>query len=599
MPGIWLAFNAPIDYENFEILISDQSDSSFSIYPRKNRIFYKSHNFVVGATVPDGYPISLYENQDYIVIVDGVVFGLSEQALKDKLLSICNFLPGANWQKQCIEFNKQVDGEFIILMLNKTLSYFAIFNDSLGRFPFYFVRNNRSLIAGRSINDIAKFLTKASLNKMAMACQILLEYPMDDGTILNEIKSWPAGNLIKYDGNSLSKLQPTVKWNFDITGNKISFNDIAENLSSSLARACEDRISEKNDKKIIVSLSGGYDSRVVAAAFSYMKTNFDAVTRITQLNKNNEVEIAKKIGKILNINHHFISNPVISPEMIINVSLMRDGALSADLAHMLAFLIKVRESIGANVLLFTGDGGDKTLAPLSMAGKINSCESMADYLLEQCQHNEIEIINNITHIKTSDIRVLILKTLNTYPENTIFGKYRGIIFRQRVRRWLSEGEDRNREVFWSTTPFYSPQFFKTAISCPEEWKKNYKLTLSILNILAPACLRIPRAGQIGASAKQRFLVTIYNLIASNKWLLKTYRAGKLARKRKVIVPLAQELNEYLIDILSENSPILGEIGKNKLIQIISLPPTSRFRNRLISLLIALPNIWKSVGQYCK
>ncbi|MFX0133455.1 MAG: asparagine synthase-related protein [Candidatus Hodarchaeota archaeon] len=599
MSGIWFAFNAPIQYESIDKLVSCQTEDMYNIFPKQNRILYKSQKLVVGSSTSEGYPISVYENQNNIVIVDGAIYGLRKSEQKYKLLSLCDLLTKPGWKEKCRNFVKQTDGEFIIIMINKNSANFVVFNDSLGRLSFYFSLKSNCLIAARSVCDIIKFLKKATLNNLAVTYQLLFEYPMDNGTFLKEIESWPMGHYIKYEDHRLSKMQPFIEWNFDNIERQDSFNDMAECLSKLLIHACQVRFAECTEKKILITLSGGFDSRIVAAILEHFQINFKAITRTSQINEYNEIEIAKKISTILGIDHLLFSVPDVSTDMMIKFAIAREGALAMYLAPILSFHLKVRKTIGSDVFLFTGLGGNATLDPFELNRKINSVEDMVNYFFESCVRKEIKLIHEITGVNFTDIKDNLIQTLYDYPERSTSGKFLGLKIRQRFKRWQVEGEDMKREVYWCTTPFYSQEFFKIAMSCPNEWKKNHKLKKAILEILNRECSNVPRSGYIGTSMKQRLFISIYQLIASNKWFLKTYRLSKFYRQQWSITPIPIELNKYLISILSEQHPLLSEVQKETLLKIISIPPTVRLRNRLISLVIALPHIWNSIGVYCR
>jgi len=602
MPGIWLALNAPINYENIENIIAFQQEDVFNIYSKKNRVIYRMNKLVVGALVHDDYPLIVFENQDDLVVLDGKIYGISKDEQKDNLLHLCSLLINKDWEEECRTFVSEIDGEFIIIMINKPSTHFAIFNDSLGRLPFFFCIDNNCLIAARSINNIVRFFPKFKLNNFIIACQLLLEHPIGNGTFLKGVNRWPEGNYLRYIGDNLLELKPFVKWNFDYINYQISFNDMIENLTSSLIRACKARCNETYNHKIIVSLSGGFDSRVVATALKLSNVRFSLITRETQINEAdyNEVDIAKKVGSALEVKHDFISIPFIAMHLMIHSAIIRDGVLSIDLAPILAFLIKARELLGSNIFLFTGDGGDKTLAPLTINRKINTIVEMVDFLLEPSVQWEKDITNEITKLRKNDLKDNIIDILVNYPEISMFGKYRGMKIRQRYNRWLAEGEDRNREVFWSTTPFFSPYFFKSALSCPNEWKKKYKLTIAILELLNYNCSLIPRAGYIGATLRQRVLITLYNSIASQKWLLKLYRSVKTSKRRKSIISIPQELDNYILKLLADEShPLLNEVPKETIQKILSVPYSTNFKNRFISMIISLPEVWNSIGLYCK
>jgi hypothetical protein len=60
-------------------------------------------------------------------------------------------------------------------------------------------------------------------------------------------------------------------------------------------------------------------------------------------------------------------------------------------------------------------------------------------------------------------------------------------------RQYNEGEDRNRQYFWSVSPFYAPRFFEHALSCPDDQKFGLRLYREFLGLLSPGLENIPHA----------------------------------------------------------------------------------------------------------
>jgi asparagine synthase (glutamine-hydrolysing) len=77
---------------------------------------------------------------------------------------------------------------------------------------------------------------------------------------------------------------------------------------------------------------------------------------------------------------------------------------------------------------------------------------------------------------------------------------------ERALKWQSEGEDRNRCYFWSTTPFSGTHFFNYAMGCPDEQKSQFGLYREFLQALSPAAAAVEYAGRGGSVTSDKFRV---------------------------------------------------------------------------------------------
>lgn len=115
--------------------------------------------------------------------------------------------------------------------------------------------------------------------------------------------------------------------------------------------------------------------------------------------------------------------------------------------------------------LFVGD-------PKNQKGYFNNVMARTQHLFE---------VEKDVDVFTNNIR----QYIQTFPENSF--AYRDLHFRiySRGFRYVLEGEDRKRNYFWTVMPFYSHEFFLSAMSFPDDFKKDYKMFIDFMNILEP------------------------------------------------------------------------------------------------------------------
>jgi hypothetical protein len=89
----------------------------------------------------------------------------------------------------------------------------------------------------------------------------------------------------------------------------------------------------------------------------------------------------------------------------------------------------------------------------------------------------------------SELKGLLLR----YPENSPVQKAVHFVIYERGRKWLFEGEDRNRFFLWHTTPFYSMPFFQQAMRVPDGRKRCHALYRAFQRRLDASISQIPDA----------------------------------------------------------------------------------------------------------
>jgi asparagine synthase (glutamine-hydrolysing) len=125
---------------------------------------------------------------------------------------------------------------------------------------------------------------------------------------------------------------------------------------------------------------------------------------------------------------------------------------------------------------------------------LDDIERLVAYVIEQNYKFPLEVVATLTGLERADIVGDLTRHLSSYPEQDCRQKYIHFLICERAFRWHSEGEDRNRCYFWSSTPFYGLEFFAAAMGCPDERKAHYALYREFLLQLSPAAAAIEHAG---------------------------------------------------------------------------------------------------------
>ena len=220
----------------------------------------------------------------------------------------------------------------------------------------------------------------------------------------------------------------------------------ANDLVSLFSDACKNRADSGN--KNIISLSGGFDSRSVAACFHINKIPFSAVTFV-EPNKNHssDAEIAKQLAYVFDfdLKTYHLTPP--QGKDLLTLIRIKNGLNFLRMSFILSFFDKIKEIHGSTINYFTGDGGDKLLPDIRPPKKLKDLEDLVSYIISRNSIFSIRDVAAVTKIPETEIIDELRHHVSSYPENEVNQKYVHFLIYERAFKWLFEGEDRNRFYF--------------------------------------------------------------------------------------------------------------------------------------------------------
>jgi asparagine synthase (glutamine-hydrolysing) len=257
----------------------------------------------------------------------------------------------------------------------------------------------------------------------------------------------------------------------------------------------------------VVSLSGGLDSRAVAACYQRQSLPACAATFIDHAESfAADARIAEQVAKLLDMEWRLFRLAAPRRRDVLKLLRLKNGMNSLGMSFLVPYLDEVRRAYGPKMIFVTGDSGDKALRDLTPAAKVQDLNSTVDYLIAQYAKFPLETVAALTGVKASEIIGEIRDQLSAYPEADWRQRYVHFVICERALRWQSEGEDRNRCYFWSATPFSGARVFNYAMGCPDEQKARFGLYREFLQALSPAAAAVEYAGMGGSVASDKFRV---------------------------------------------------------------------------------------------
>lgn len=496
MPGLSFVCDFKGHLREKESRLLTSLDLLFHFHDYDKQILLNESSYFLACTRYKEYPLISFENENYLIHIEGRIYGKPPALITDELNMMAGWLfeSPIRREEDITQWLLNTDGDFILFILEKNSGDIAILNDALGRLPLYYSYVDGELIVSREVRFIANVSDIRTLDRMAVAHYLLLGYPLGRKTLLDQIYRLTPATLIKVD-NRQSKAQTRAFtcFNFGVKAHcNRTIEENADELASLFSRACINRTNSANQN--VIGLSGGLDSRAVAACLHQNKIPFFAVTRLDfRTDGNLEPKIAEEVAALFNIDWRLFRLGPPKGKDFVRLLKMKNGLNYLAVSPMLPFLDKVRDTFGSNATYWTGDGGNKLQTDFRPACKLNSLPDLVNYIVTRHQVLPLPTVAELTQIPKQKILEDIEAAIFLYPERELTDKYFRFYIDEKTFKWNFEGEDRNKFFFWTMAPFFSMYFFRHLIGCPDEQKAGHALYRAFLAKLSPEASAINNA----------------------------------------------------------------------------------------------------------
>lgn len=495
MPGINFVTDFNNRLKDIETRISHAQNIMKHRENYHDKILLSNDKYFLGYVKYEEYPTEVFEDSSFLIFVEGRIYNKSSEVLKKELFDLARSIaadkvPANDILKKWILSS---DGEYVIFLLDKGRNRIIVFNDVFGRLPLYYSKNGSRIIISREIKFITKLMDSVSLNRQAVAEYLLFRFPLLDRTLIKGVSRVNAGAAISVDMNS-KNVESLKIYSYNLDGKENfgkSVKDNANEIERLFLDSCQNRIASMKDYTPYLSLSGGLDSRSIAAALKKMGVNFYSATYLNSYitTGQHEVDIAQKVAKALDLEWKKF-DMIYSLEDIKQLTKIKDGLNYAGMAALLPCLRDVMDTYDVKTTYWTGDGGDKQVPNIRPATWFKNIDALRDYLIDQdCLFN-IDQAAAISGFDKNELKESTLAQVEAYPTKDLLRKYIHWRLGTRAFKWLYEGEDRNRFYFWTVAPFYSYPFFNYAMNVSDGQKRYFGLYREFLISLNPRVAEI-------------------------------------------------------------------------------------------------------------
>lgn len=236
----------------------------------------------------------------------------------------------------------------------------TISNDAFGMMPLFYFQNSTLLVFGTEMKAVLSHpAVSPNIDTRGLADLLAYGFIFGEKTLVQGLKCLPGGSTLRFDMRA-GRIRIERTWDFrqhigpGSRSNDKLLDEIADTFKSSVNKRCAGSVS------IGVSLSGGYDSRTIAAAIDHQRTKIQTLT--LDVSGGADQIIAEQIAHRTSglPNHHFIENSTEFfakwPRYVREMVWLSDGMYYDEACVMMSTLDKYRD-FGIQCTL-RGHGGE-------------------------------------------------------------------------------------------------------------------------------------------------------------------------------------------------------------------------------------------------
>jgi asparagine synthase (glutamine-hydrolysing) len=318
---------------------------------------------------PKKYPHQFIKNQGSYF--EGMVYNLDP---KKHFKELTDLLDGYHFD-EVIEKVKSWDGEFIFMHRDRNSKSMYIVNDSWGRLPVYYWQDKDQFIVSRNISCITHF-AQPDYNSVHLGMNILLGTDLGTNTIWKKVHRLPPRSILHIHGDGHISLYEY--FHLDGVGGNKSLDEVAPTIQNQFDTALQNRLNVLENPS--VSLSGGLDSRLIAAGAKKLEKDIPYIT-YSRKDGTDYLDDAssENIVNRLELKKHDVFE--IHPPTLEDAEELLGIKQGINYLSMSYVLPYYRMHVEKNLSTITGDGGGKFFVDLSALKSIRSMKGLMRYIM--------------------------------------------------------------------------------------------------------------------------------------------------------------------------------------------------------------------------
>lgn len=496
----------------------------------------------------DGYPWQTYDEENALIILEGLVYDKSEAEVRALLMEIVAdyYRFDEGFRKRIAEFMESCDGDYLVLIYFKKNDRVIIFNDTLGRLPAYFLVRGDVFAFSREIKFLLHWIPLIEFNRIAMVEFLMQGYTFGDKTLLKQMKQMNPATVLEVtpsQGGISVREAMLLPEDFTTIDRHLSRDEAIRRCVELFRESVSVRVRKAQEKglQIVADLSGGYDTRAVFAALCRTGAPFIACTNI--LITGDESDIAQNVadlyGKELQIfrAHH----PVDDLNEVRNITYVID--CMADAYSAVASyhdLLERKKRLSGPEARFMGFGGEFIRHPFRLRRHYrNLIEMLMDgaYAPSISGYLDPSLACAITKLGRQDFLKNLECEMGKFPEREDADKVKHLLFNY-IK--VGAGEDRHRLFSWTIQPYLGTHLLNFVMKDVPPRLLSYRFFIDFLKLLDQRTVKAPIFGsRVRLDSSLRIAMfesrtKFYQLVGDDRYLRNFYKwlVHRLARRQE-------------------------------------------------------------------
>ena len=245
----------------------------------------------------DSYVVSSWCVGDVVFVLEGGIFNLSSQDIRNRLGRVAELVEKEDIQKEISSFVKQADGDYLVTIYNTRQKRLVVFNDLMGGMAVNYAYSNKALYISRSLAYVAINGGYKQISRNNLCEFVMYGHNIGNHTFFEDVKKLTPGSCITaeiLENELIVGVFEVVKPNFSLDKPFRSKKEAVQVLSELFLDSCKRRVdyANQNGYEIVNTMSGGFDSRTVLGGLEKYVSSY---TNLTYQYKQDESEVAKKV----------------------------------------------------------------------------------------------------------------------------------------------------------------------------------------------------------------------------------------------------------------------------------------------------------------
>ena len=387
----------------------------------------------------------------------------------------------------------ELKGHFAIIIKKKNFLYAV--TDNISSIPIFYYENKKDIVFSNSSNYLVKkFNKKLSLIKKQIKPFLFSGYTIGEETLFDKIKFLSSGQSIL-----INSKKNTYQSNIFHFNQKINLNqkELKIKLFLVIKNIFLDLIKSLDNRQVAISLSAGYDSRLVLSMLKEL--NYENIICYSYGMKNNsESTVAKKICEKLKVKYYFDELDLDIEKKFYKSKIFKKYLNFSNMHHSIQYFqgistldrMKKKKLIKKDAIIITGNSGDY-ITGLHLSGflkqKIKNKKNIYDFILDKhfnlWSNKDLNLRKEITSLVQNQKKMYQKRSIKKLNLNDFYEFYE---YENRQSKYVVN-INRVAEFFgfdWRM-PLWDSRFINFWNCIPDKYKIDQKLYVNTINTYNP------------------------------------------------------------------------------------------------------------------